>query len=194
VFEPFFTTKDQGKGTGLGLSQVYGFVKQSKGHVKIYSEVGEGTTVKIYLPRLFSYGADEEVVETPAIPEAAAGEVILVVEDDSDVRAYSVESLRELGYHVLEAKDGPAALQALSSHGKVDLIFSDVVLPGGMSGADVVAKARETDPTLKALFTTGYSRNAIVHHGRLDKGVHLLPKPFSFEDLAVRVRDVLDRN
>jgi PAS domain S-box-containing protein len=194
VFEPFFTTKDQGKGTGLGLSQVYGFVKQSKGHVKIYSEVGEGTTVKIYLPRLYSDGADEDVVEAPAIPEAAAGEVILVVEDDPDVRAYSVESLRELGYHVLEAKDGPAALQALSSHGKVDLIFSDVVLPGGMSGADVVAKARETDPMLKALFTTGYSRNAIVHHGRLDKGVHLLPKPFSFEDLAVRIRDVLDRN
>jgi CheY-like chemotaxis protein len=194
VFEPFFTTKDQGKGTGLGLSQVYGFVKQSKGHVKIYSEVGEGTTVKIYLPRLYSDGADEDVVEAPAIPEAAAGEVILVVEDDPDVRAYSVESLRELGYHVLEAKDGPAALQALSSHDKVDLIFSDVVLPGGMSGADVVAKARETDPMLKALFTTGYSRNAIVHHGRLDKGVHLLPKPFSFEDLAVRIRDVLDRN
>lgn len=194
VFEPFFTTKDQGKGTGLGLSQVYGFVKQSKGHVKIYSEVGEGTTVKIYLPRLLSDGADEDVVEAPAIPDAAPGEVILVVEDDPDVRAYSVESLRELGYHVLEAKDGPAALQALSTHGKVDLIFSDVVLPGGMSGADVVAKARETDPTLKALFTTGYSRNAIVHHGRLDKGVHLLPKPFSFEDLAVRVRDVLDRN
>ncbi|MDR9762863.1 ATP-binding protein [Rhizobium redzepovicii] len=194
VFEPFFTTKDQGKGTGLGLSQVYGFVKQSKGHVKIYSEVGEGTTVKIYLPRLFADGADEGVAEAPAIPEAAAGEVILVVEDDPDVRAYSVESLRELGYHVLEAKDGPAALQALSSYGKVDLIFSDVVLPGGMSGADVVAKARETNPTQKALFTTGYSRNAIVHHGRLDKGVHLLPKPFSFEDLAVRVRDVLDRN
>ncbi|MBB3564365.1 PAS domain S-box-containing protein [Rhizobium sp. BK512] len=194
VFEPFFTTKDQGKGTGLGLSQVYGFVKQSKGHVKIYSEVGEGTTVKIYLPRLYADGADEDVAEAPAIPEAAPGEVILVVEDDPDVRAYSVESLRELGYHVLEAKDGPAALQALSSHGKVDLIFSDVVLPGGMSGADVVAKARETDPALKALFTTGYSRNAIVHHGRLDKGVHLLPKPFSFEDLAVRVRDVLDRS
>jgi PAS domain S-box-containing protein len=194
VFEPFFTTKDQGKGTGLGLSQVYGFVKQSKGHVKIYSEVGEGTTVKIYLPRLFSDGADEEVGDAPAIPEAAAGEVILVVEDDPDVRAYSVESLRELGYHVLEAKDGPTALQVLSINGgKVDLIFSDVVLPGGLSGAEVVAKAREKDPALKALFTTGYSRNAIVHHGRLDKGVHLLPKPFSFEDLAVRVRDLLDR-
>lgn len=113
------------------------------------------------------------MIEAPATPEAAPGEVILVVEDDPDVRAYSVESLRELGYHVLEAKNGSAALQALSSHGEVDLIFSDVVLPGGMSGADMVAKAREKDPTLKALFTTGYSRNAIVHHGRLDKGVYL---------------------
>ncbi|WP_432416782.1 ATP-binding protein [Rhizobium leguminosarum] len=193
VFEPFFTTKDQGKGTGLGLSQVYGFVKQSNGHVKIYSEVGEGTTVKMYLPRLSVDGADEEAMDNVAIPEAAAGEVVLVVEDDPDVRAYSVESLRELGYHVLEAKDGPAALQALFSNGRVDLIFSDVVLPGGMSGAEVVSKARESFPELKALFTTGYSRNAIVHHGRLDKGVHLLPKPFSFEDLAARVRDVLDR-
>jgi CheY-like chemotaxis protein len=193
VFEPFFTTKDQGKGTGLGLSQVYGFVKQSKGHVKIYSEVGEGTTVKMYLPRLSVDGADEEATENSDLPEAAAGEVVLVVEDDPDVRAYSVESLRELGYRVLEAKDGPAALQALSSNGRVDLIFSGVVLPGGMSGAEVVAKARESFPHLKALFTTGYSRNAIVHHGRLDKGVHLLPKPFSLEDLAARVRDVLDQ-
>lgn len=192
VFEPFYTTKDQGKGTGLGLSQVYGFVKQSKGHVNIYSELGEGTTVKIYLPRRMAEGAEEAIAESPPIPEAATGEVILVVEDDPDVRAYSVESLRELGYRVLEAKDGPTALQVLAAHGPVDLIFSDVVLPGGMSGADVVARARELYPAMKALFTTGYSRNAIVHHGRLDKGVHLLPKPFSFEDLAVRVRDILD--
>ncbi|MGZ2384828.1 ATP-binding protein [Rhizobium leguminosarum] len=192
VFEPFFTTKDQGKGTGLGLSQVYGFVKQSKGHVKIYSEVGEGTTVKIYLPRLLAEGAEEEVAERAPIPEAADGEFILVVEDDPDVRAYSVESLRELGYQILEAKDGPTALQLLAAHGPVNLIFTDVVLPGGMSGADVVARAREMYPEMKALFTTGYSRNAIVHHGRLDKGVNLLTKPFSFEDLAVRIRDVLD--
>jgi PAS domain S-box-containing protein len=193
VFEPFYTTKDQGKGTGLGLSQVYGFVKQSKGHVNIYSELGEGTTVKIYLPRLMGEGAEEEAAEPAPIPEAAVGEVILVVEDDPDVRAYSVESLRELGYQVLEAKDGPTALRTLKLHGPVDLIFTDVVLPGGMSGADVIAKAREIHPGAKALFTTGYSRNAIVHHGRLDKGVHLLSKPFSFEDLAMRVRDVLDR-
>nr|WP_314093010.1 ATP-binding protein [uncultured Shinella sp.] len=193
VFEPFFTTKDQGKGTGLGLSQVYGFVKQSKGHVKIYSELGEGTTVKIYLPRMTADGLAEDVIENIVIPEAASGEVILVVEDDPDVRAYSVESLQELGYHVLEAKDGPTALQILVSGSKIDLIFCDVVLPGGVSGADVVAKAREIYPHMRALFTTGYSRNAIVHHGRLDKGVHLLTKPFSLEDLAVRIRDILDR-
>ncbi|KKZ83991.1 histidine kinase [Rhizobium phaseoli] len=192
AFEPFFTTKDQGKGTGLGLSQVYGFAKQSKGHVKIYSELGEGTTVKIYLPRLLSGQVDEATVDRMPLPEAGSGEIILVVEDDPDVLAYSVESLKELGYHVLEAKDGPTALQVLAFNLPVDLIFTDVVLPGGMSGADLVAKVRELQPAVKALFTTGYSRNAIVHQGRLDKGVHLLQKPFSIKDLAVRVRSVLD--
>ncbi|PDS99875.1 histidine kinase [Rhizobium sp. S9] len=192
AFEPFFTTKDQGKGTGLGLSQVYGFAKQSKGHVKIYSEVGQGTTVKIYLPRLLSGQVDEATVDPMPLPEAGSGEIVLVVEDDPDVLAYSVESLTELGYRVLEAKDGPTALQVLKFNLPVDLIFTDVVLPGGMSGADLVAKARELQPAVKALFTTGYSRNAIVHHGRLDKGVHLLQKPFSIKDLAVRVRSVLD--
>ncbi|WP_064710018.1 ATP-binding protein [Rhizobium bangladeshense] len=193
AFEPFFTTKDQGKGTGLGLSQVYGFAKQSNGHVKIYSELGEGTTVKIYLPRLLSGHVEEETVDRLPPPEAGAGEIILVVEDDPDVLAYSVESLKELGYRVVEAKDGPTALQVLTANQPVDLIFTDVVLPGGMSGADVIKKAREVQPSVKALFTTGYSRNAIVHHGRLDKGVHLLQKPFSLKDLAVRIRSVLDR-
>lgn len=193
AFEPFFTTKDQGKGTGLGLSQVYGFAKQSKGHVNIYSELGEGTTVKIYLPRLLAAQLEEEAFDRLPIPEAAVGEIILVVEDDPDVLAYSVESLRELGYRVLEAKDGPTALQVLAANLPVDLIFPDVVLPGGMSGADVITKARELQPSVKALFTTGYSRNAIVHHGRLDKGVHLLQKPFSLKDLAARIRSVLDQ-
>ncbi|OWV73805.1 histidine kinase [Rhizobium sp. R339] len=192
AFEPFFTTKDQGKGTGLGLSQVYGFAKQSKGHVKIYSEIGQGTTVKIYLPRLLSGQVNEATVDCMPLPEAGFGEIILVVEDDPDVLAYSVESLTELGYRVLEAKDGPTALRVLKLNLPVDLIFTDVVLPGGMSGADLVAKARELQPAVKALFTTGYSRNAIVHHGRLDKGVHLLQKPFSIKDLAVRIRSVLD--
>jgi PAS domain S-box-containing protein len=190
VFEPFFTTKVEGKGTGLGLSQVYGFVKQSKGHVKLYSEVGDGTTVKIYLPRLTSEPADEEAADPALIPEAA-DEVILVVEDDADVRAYSVETLRELGYQVIEAFDGPSAVAALRAH-RIDLVFTDVVLPGGITGADVVAQARTIQPAIKALFTTGYARNAIVHHGRLDRGVHLITKPFAYEDLAAKVRDVLD--
>jgi PAS domain S-box-containing protein len=193
VFEPFFTTKDPGKGTGLGLSQVYGFVKQSGGHVKLYSEVGEGTTVKVYLPRYHGPGAIEETILEEALPEGQAEETILVVEDDDDVRTYSVEIFRELGYSVLEAQDGPTALRVLAAAPRVDLLFSDIVLPGGMTGADVAAKSTLLRPALKVLFTTGYARNAIVHHGRLDPGVQLITKPFSFGDLAKKVRDILDR-
>ncbi|MFC7380538.1 ATP-binding protein [Brevundimonas sp. GCM10030266] len=192
AFEPFFTTKAVGKGTGLGLSQVYGFVKQSGGHVKIYSEVGQGTTVKIYLPRLNSEADPPEPDETTLVPEGSEEETILVLEDDDDVRTYSVESLRDLGYRVLEAHDGPSALRLLERQARVDLLFSDVVLPGGMTGAQVAAKARELRPELRVLFTTGYARNAIIHHGRLDKGVQLITKPFTAADLAARVRDVLD--
>ena len=192
AFEPFFTTKPVGEGTGLGLSQVYGFVKQSGGHVKIYSELGQGTCVKIYLPRLHVSARIEAPDEPPSAPEAAAEETILVVEDDDDVRAYSVEILRELGYRVIEAHDGPSALRLLERQFRVDLLFTDVVLPGGMTGAQVAAQARGAKPDLKVLFTTGYARNAIVHHGRLDQGVQLITKPFSMSDLAIRVRDVLD--
>jgi PAS domain S-box-containing protein len=195
AFEPFYTTKPVGEGTGLGLSQVYGFVKQSGGHVKIYSELGQGTCVKIYLPRL-NAAAQAEPVEQQvfAAPEAAAEETILVVEDDDDVRAYSVEILRELGYRVIEAHDGPSALRLLERQFRVDLLFTDVILPGGMTGAQVAAQARGAIPQLKVLFTTGYARNAIVHHGRLDQGVQLITKPFSMSELAVRVRDILDGN
>ena len=192
AFEPFFTTKPVGKGTGLGLSQVYGFVKQSGGHAKIYSEVRQGTTVKIYLPRLLT---DPVVAETPesTLPaEGSTEETILVVEDDDDVRANSVEGLREIGYRVIEAHDGPSALRLLERQMRVDLLFSDVVLPGGLTGAQVSAQARAIRPGLKVLFTTGYARNAIIHHGRLDKGVRLITKPFSLNDLAAKVRDVLD--
>jgi PAS domain S-box-containing protein len=192
AFEPFFTTKPVGEGTGLGLSQVYGFVKQSGGHVKIYSELGQGTCVKIYLPRLHVLARIDAPDEPPSAPEAAAEETILVVEDDDDVRAYSVEILRELGYRVIEAHDGPSALRLLERQFRVDLLFTDVVLPGGMTGAQVAAQARGAKPDLKVLFTTGYARNAIVHHGRLDQGVQLITKPFSMSDLATRVRDVLD--
>jgi CheY-like chemotaxis protein len=134
-----------------------------------------------------------EIPESPpATPEAAAEETILVVEDDDDVRAYSVEILRELGYRVIEAHDGPSALRLLERQFRVDLLFTDVVLPGGMTGAQVAAQARGAKPELKVLFTTGYARNAIVHNGRLDQGVQLITKPFSMSDLATRIRDVLD--
>lgn len=192
AFEPFFTTKPVGRGTGLGLSQVYGFVKQSGGHVKLYSEPGQGTTVRIYLPR---WEGDLEAAEPQGdapIPEGEREETILVVEDDDDVRAFSVESLRELGYRVVEAHDGAAALRLIERQPRIDLLFTDVVLPGGFTGAQVAAQARAMRPDLKVLFTTGYARNAIVHHGRLDKGVQLLTKPFSFKDLAAKVRDILD--
>jgi PAS domain S-box-containing protein len=192
AFEPFFTTKPVGKGTGLGLSQVYGFVKQSGGHVKIYSEIGQGTTVKLYLPRLLVEPIVAESANHTLPAEGSTEETILVLEDDDDVRASSVESLREIGYRVIEAHDGPSALRLLERQMRVDLLFSDVVLPGGLTGAEVAAQARAMRPGLKILFTTGYARNAIIHHGRLDKGVHLITKPFSLNDLAAKVRDVLD--
>lgn len=192
AFEPFFTTKPVGQGTGLGLSQVYGFVKQSGGHVKIYSEVGQGTTVKIYLPRLQGHVEEQEAHPLVLTPEGNTREIILVVEDDANVRAYSVEALRDLGYCVIEATDGPSAMRLLKTDTPVDLLFTDVVLPGGMTGAQVAAQGRELRPELKVLFTTGYARNAIFHHGRLDKGVQLITKPFTFADLAAKVRDVLD--
>jgi PAS domain S-box-containing protein len=191
VFEPFFTTKAEGKGTGLGLSQVYGFVKQSGGHVKLYSELGRGTTVRIYLPRRPGDVAQDDIKDSRLAPEAF-GETVLVVEDDPDVRAYSVGALQELGYQVIEASDGPAAVRLLEQR-RFDLVFTDVVLPGGMTGAEVVARAVQIWPGIRTLFTTGYARNAIVHHGRLDPGVNLITKPFTFDDLAAKVRDVLDQ-
>jgi len=193
VFEPFFTTKDVGRGTGLGLSMVYGFVKQSGGHVKLESEEGQGTTVSLYLPRLFGASEGEEAAAPSRVPEGQRGEVILVVEDDEDVRAYSVEALRELGYHVIEAEDGGAALRLLEQlQDRVDLLFTDVVLPGGMTGRELADAARDQRSDLRVLFTTGYARDAIVHHGRLDPDVRMIGKPFTFADLAARVRDVLD--
>jgi PAS domain S-box-containing protein len=194
AFDPFFTTKEVGKGTGLGLSMVYGFVKQTGGHLKIDSAPGEGTRVKIYLPRHHGEEVDVDIKVAPdAAPQGENGETILVCEDDDDVRAYSAQSLRELGYRVMEAANGQAALGLLEdANGSVDLLFTDIVLPGGMTGAFVAERARAIQPGLKVLFTTGYARDAIVHHGRLDPGVELLSKPFSYADLAARVRDLLD--
>jgi PAS domain S-box-containing protein len=192
AFDPFFTTKDIGQGTGLGLSQVYGFVKQSRGHVKIYSEIGEGTTVKIYLPRHHSDAEEEEETGAQGIARGRRSETVLVVEDDEDVRIYSTESLRELGYSVLEASHARAALQVLDAHPEIAVLFSDVGLAGGMNGRQLAEEARKRNPTLKILFTTGYARNAIVHDGRLDPGVELLTKPFTQAALGGKLRDIID--
>jgi PAS domain S-box-containing protein len=193
VFEPFYTTKEVGHGTGLGLSQVYGFVKQSGGNVKIYSEPGHGTTVKLYLPRLHSEEADIGVSETPAqAPPSSSGQTILVVEDEDDVRTYSVSALQELGYTVIEAPNGHLGLKALEQNPEIVLLFTDVGLPGGMNGRQLADAARKMRPDLKVLFTTGYARNAIVHDGRLDPGVVLLPKPFTYHALATKLQQMLD--
>ena len=190
AFEPFFTTKEPGKGTGLGLSQVYGFMKQSGGHVKIYSERGEGTTIKLYLPR--HYGEEEiAAVEEPAGSDRGRGETILIVEDDEGVRQYASEILRDLNYQVIEAKDAASALRLLEADKPFDLMLTDVVLPGknGRELADEVARRR---PEVKVVFMTGYSRNAIVHQGRLDPGTELISKPLIEATVARKIRQVLD--
>jgi two-component system NtrC family sensor kinase len=191
AFDPFFTTKPAGAGTGLGLSQVYGFIRQSGGHVRIYSEIGEGTTVKIYLPR--SFARDKPLAAGKAADDSPAGkqEVVLVVEDDPDVRAYVVETLSALNYSVREAANAEAALGILDDAGPVDLLLTDVVMPG-MNGRALAEAARLRRPGLKVLYMTGYSRNAIVHQGRLDAGVSLMQKPFSQNVLAMRVRTMLE--
>jgi PAS domain S-box-containing protein len=192
AFEPFFTTKEVGQGTGLGLSQVYGFVKQSGGHVNIYSEVGAGTTVKLYLPRYYSdENAADDRPTTASIPRGRE-ETILVAEDDSEVRSFTVETLRELGYRVVAAMDGHTALRLLDAHREIALLFTDVGLPGGMNGRQLADEAQRRRSRLKVLFTSGYARNAIVHHGRLDPGVELIAKPFTFSTLATTVRRILD--
>jgi PAS domain S-box-containing protein len=192
AFEPFFTTKEVGQGTGLGLPQVYGFVKQSGGHVKIYTEPGEGTTLKLYLPRLLVADEPLEAVpERPPQPARTPGECVLVVEDDEDVRSYSADILRSLGYRVMEAPDGPAALRLLDGEPELRLLFTDVGLPGGLNGRQLADEAKRRRPELKVLFTTGYARNAIVHQGRLDPGVELIVKPFTASSLAAKIRQVL---
>ncbi|KRQ14755.1 hybrid sensor histidine kinase/response regulator [Bradyrhizobium manausense] len=193
AFEPFFTTKEPGQGTGLGLSQVYGFVKQSGGHVKIYSEVGEGTSIKMYFPR---YAGSAQPSSEPAdefVAEGVAVETILVVEDDPDLRTYVSDVLRDLNYRVLSASSAQAALTILLQEDQqVDLLLTDVVMPG-INGRDLGRRAQQIRPKLKILYMTGYSRNAVVHQGRLDEGVELLEKPVTQARLALKIRELLDR-
>ena len=193
AFDPFYTTKGVGKGTGLGLSQVYGFVKQSHGHVKIYSEPGHGSTIKLYLPRHFGAGTERQrIAETLGdIPRARNGEAVLIVEDEAAVRLMSVDVLENLGYAVVPAADGAQALELLVRHPEVTLLFTDIVMPK-MSGRTLADRAIALRPDLKVLFTTGYTRNAVVHNGTLDPGVAFLPKPFTVDALARKVRAVFD--
>jgi PAS domain S-box-containing protein len=189
AFEPFFTTKPEGRGTGLGLSMVYGFVKQSGGHIKIHSEVGQGTTIKLYLPR--SMQSEDPLVNLDAMPVIGGTEMVLLAEDDESVRDTVVAMLNELGYRVLKAKDAQGALTIIESGMPIDLLFTDVIMPGSLTSTELARKARERMPSLAVLFTSGYSENAVVHSGRLDENVDLLSKPYTREALARKVRQVL---
>jgi len=194
VFDPFFTTKGVGRGTGLGLSQVHGFIKQSGGHVKIYSEPGVGTTVRLYMPRHIGVDTDldaEAPVVSAETAQAKDGEVILVVEDDEKIRYLSVEALRDFGYTIVQAGDATQALAILAVQSRIDLLFTDIVMPH-MNGRQLADRARESRPDLKVLYTTGFTRNAVVHNGVLDPGVALIAKPFTIDQLVVKVRLVLD--
>jgi CheY-like chemotaxis protein len=192
AFEPFFTTKPLGQGTGLGLSMIYGFARQSGGHVRIYSEVGQGTTMCIYLPRHAGDAPSEDEGSPRASSEPAGeGEVVLLVDDDPTIRMLAGEVLTDAGYAVIEAPDGPSGLRILESNAKIDLLITDVGLPGGLNGRQVADAARTSRPDLKVLFITGYAENAVVGGGRLEKGMFLLSKPFEMELLAARIQEIL---
>ena len=192
AFDPFFTTKPIGQGTGLGLSMIYGFAQQSGGQVRIYSEVGQGTMVCIYLPR--HYGAAEDPVSVDAMPAplcAEEGETVLIVDDEPTVRMLVADALEEFGYRAIEAPDSATGLRILQSEARIDLLVTDVGLPGGMNGREMADAARVTRPELKVLFITGYAENAVISHGHLDPGMHLLSKPFTMDQLASRIRDLI---
>ncbi len=187
AFDPFFTTKGGAKGTGLGLSQVFGFVRQSGGHIKLYTERGRGTTVKIYLPRYFGKAeAVRSSAATEPIPTGTAATTVLVVEDETRMRALTVEALRDLGYTVLHAEGPTAALKIIEAHPEIALLFTDVVMPD-MSGRKLAEEALKQRPDLKVVYTTGFSRNGVIHNGLLDHDVIFLPKPFTVEELARKV-------
>jgi CheY-like chemotaxis protein len=192
IFEPFFTTKEVGKGTGLGLPMIYGFVKQSGGHIKLYTEEGEGTTFKIYLPR-----ADKEAgtaADTESMSLDGGNETILVVEDDPTVRASVTTQLGSLGYVTITAANAQEALARIDAGEQFDLLFTDLVMPGPMNGRQLAEEAAKRRPSLKVLFTSGYTQDATIHHGRLARGVLLLAKPYRKSDLARLIRQALGRS
>ena len=192
AFDPFFTTKPIGEGTGLGLSMIYGFARQSGGQVRIYSEVGEGTTMCIYLPRHADEVTIDEEDKSPATFEAVGdGEVVLVIDDDPTIRMLIAEVLADSGYAVIEAPDGAAALKVLESNARIDLLITDVGLPGGMNGRQVADAARVHRPGLKVLFITGYAENAVISKGRLESGMFVITKPFQMDMLARRIREIV---
>jgi two-component system cell cycle sensor histidine kinase/response regulator CckA len=191
IFEPFFTTKPQGKGTGLGLATVYGVIKQNRGHVAVYSELGKGTAFKIYWPKAANKPAHTQTLKYEGGPPKGS-EAILLVEDDDQVRAFAARMLAYLGYSVIEARDGLDALE--KSHNaatRIDLLVTDVIMPK-MGGPELATRLTSANPHLKVLYASGYTANAIVHHGVLDKDVNFLPKPYSLHELAGKVRSALD--
>ncbi|MET0337424.1 MAG: ATP-binding protein, partial [Caulobacter sp.] len=192
AFEPFYTTKPIGQGTGLGLSMIYGFAKQSGGQVRIYSEPGQGAMVCLYLPRYIGeLEAAEEETSFEATPRADGGETVLIVDDEPTVRMLAAEVLAELGYTAIETEDGKSGLAVLNSNRRVDLLITDVGLPGGMNGRQVADAARVARPGLKVLFITGYAENAVLSHGHLDPGMQVMTKPFSTDELGRRVKAIL---
>jgi len=194
AFDPFFTTKPLGQGTGLGLSMIHGFVRQSGGQVRIYSEIGKGTTMCLYFPRFIGSVAPDETPEDMGPPEEGHGETIAVIDDDEEaVRSLIVEVLRDVGYAVIDAQDGPSGLELLKHARQIDLLITDVGLPGGLNGRQVADAARVTRPDLKILFITGYAENAAVGNGLLGPGMEVITKPFAVNALATKVRDMLDR-
>ncbi len=193
AFDPFFTTKPLGEGTGLGLSMIYGFVRQSGGQVRIYSEVGRGTTLCLYLPRHTGAAEAPEEAQPGQDIDRGDGETVLVIDDEPTVRMLIVEVLEENGYASIEAVDGPSGLRVLHSDARIDLLITDVGLPGGMNGRQIADAARITRPDLKVLFITGYAENAAVGNGHLDAGMEVITKPFAMAALAGKIRDLIDR-
>ena len=190
AFDPFYTTKPVGEGTGLGLSMVYGFARQSGGQVRLYSEIGNGTTVRLYLPRYRGPAEiEEEAPRLEQAPRATAGETVLIVDDEPSVRMLVTDVLEELGYAAIEAADTISGMKVLRSDVRIDLLITDVGLPGGMNGRQMADAARETRPKLKVLFITGYAENAAIGNGRLEPGMHVLTKPFAMDNLGVADQD-----